>query len=159
MECSIKRWVTTFQQRHRVLQRPEQAKEDVMFFVFYIKVSESYISHRDVQPWFWHWNYANKAFNNVYRKMAPDDLHTVYGGKLGKHFINVLKEVGAGLPMGQVAFMTLMDGRLHDVYKFYRPSETSIAVKEELLHRALQHPCLRVEGHFAVAAGHGGWVM
>jgi hypothetical protein len=47
--------------------------------------------------------------------MAPDDLHTVYGGILGKHFINVLKEARAALPMGQVAFMTLMDGRLHDV--------------------------------------------
>jgi hypothetical protein len=83
-----------------------------------------------VQPWFWHWNYADEAFNNVYRKMAPDDLHTLYGGVLGKHFINVLKEAGAALPMGKVAFMTLMDGRLHDVYNFYRPSGLRLPSKK-----------------------------
>jgi hypothetical protein len=94
------------------------------------KVSESYILHRDVQPWFWHWKYADDVFNNIYWKMAPDDLHTVYGGILGKHFINVLKEVGVALPMGQVAFMIPMDGRLHDVYNFYSPSGLRLPSKK-----------------------------
>jgi hypothetical protein len=37
--------------------------------------------------------------------MAPDDLHTVFGGVLGKHFINVLTEVGRQLDMGMDKFL------------------------------------------------------
>jgi hypothetical protein len=37
--------------------------------------------------------------------MAPDDLHTVFGGVMGKHFINVLIEVGKQLNMGETKFL------------------------------------------------------
>jgi hypothetical protein len=37
--------------------------------------------------------------------MAPDDLHTVFGGVLGKHFINILTEVGNQLDMGKDKFL------------------------------------------------------
>ena len=37
--------------------------------------------------------------------MAPDDLHTVFGGVLGKHFINILGEVGRQLDMGEEKFL------------------------------------------------------
>jgi hypothetical protein len=37
--------------------------------------------------------------------MAPNDLHTVFGGVLGKHFINVLTEVGKQLEMGKDKFL------------------------------------------------------
>lgn len=37
--------------------------------------------------------------------MAPDDLHTVFGGVLGKHFINILTEVGKQLDMGKDKFL------------------------------------------------------
>jgi hypothetical protein len=60
--------------------------------------------------------YHNKIWNNIYRKMAPDDLHTVFGGVLGKHFINVLTKVGNQLDMGKDKFLqvtnTLFDAAL-----------------------------------------------
>jgi hypothetical protein len=37
--------------------------------------------------------------------MAPDDLHTVFGGVMGKHFINILGEVGKQLEMGEEKFL------------------------------------------------------
>jgi hypothetical protein len=37
--------------------------------------------------------------------MAPNDLHTVFGGVLGKHFINILTEVGNQLNMGRDKFL------------------------------------------------------
>jgi hypothetical protein len=50
-------------------------------------------------------NYHDKIWNNIYRKMAPDDLHTVFCGVLGKHFINILTEVGNQLNMGKDKFL------------------------------------------------------
>ena len=47
--------------------------------------------------------------------MAPDDLHTVFGGLLGHHFVAVMGAVGTELPMGQAAFLSTMDVRLHQV--------------------------------------------
>jgi hypothetical protein len=37
--------------------------------------------------------------------MAPDDLHTVFGGVLGKQFINIFTEVGNQLDMGHHKFL------------------------------------------------------
>ena len=68
-----------------------------------------------MQPWFWEWNYSDRFWNNVYSKMAPDDLHTIFGGILGHHFIGILGAVGRALPMGEPAFLSLMDVRLHQV--------------------------------------------
>jgi hypothetical protein len=57
-----------------------------------------------------------QIWNNIYRKMAPDDLHTVFGGILGKRFIIVLTEVGNQLDMGKNKFLqvtnTLFDAAL-----------------------------------------------
>jgi hypothetical protein len=52
-----------------------------------------------IQPWLWEWNYHAKIWNNIYRKMEPDDLHTIFCGVLGKHFINILTKVGNQLDM------------------------------------------------------------
>lgn len=76
---------------------------------------ETHASLLPLQPWFWDWKYQDRPWNNVYRKMAPDDLHTVFGGLLGHHFIAVMGAVGSELPMGQAAFLSTMDVRLHQV--------------------------------------------
>jgi hypothetical protein len=66
-----------------------------------------------MQPWFWGWNYHDKIWNNIYRKMAPDDLHTVFGGVLGKHFIKVLTEVGNQLDMEKDKFLQAINTLFH----------------------------------------------
>jgi hypothetical protein len=58
-----------------------------------------------IQPWFWGWNYHDKIWKIIYRKMASDDLHTVFNGVLGKHFIDVLTEVGNQLDMEKDKFL------------------------------------------------------
>ena len=68
-----------------------------------------------LQPWFWDWNYSDRVWNNCYSKMAPDDLHTIFGGLLGHHFIAILSAVGKVLPEGEKAFLEKMDVRLHQV--------------------------------------------
>lgn len=90
-----------------------------------------------VQPWFWEWNYADQPWNNVYRKMAPDDLHTVFGGLLGHHFTAVLEAVGDMMDIGRAKFLDLMDTRLHQTYLYYRPSGLRLPSKKDFF----SHPC------------------
>jgi hypothetical protein len=61
--------------------------------------------------------------------MAPDDLHSIFGGLLGSHFPNIICEVGRLLPMGETAFKQLMDVRLHRCYTFYRPCGMRLPAK------------------------------
>jgi hypothetical protein len=83
-----------------------------------------------VQPWFFEWNYHWKPWNQCYSKMAPDDLHSIFGGLLGSHFPNIICKVGRLLPMGETAFKQLMDVRLHRCYTFYRPCGMRLPAKK-----------------------------
>lgn len=69
--------------------------------------------------------------------MAPDDLHTVFGGLVGSHFVNVLGEIGARMDMGRAAFLDLLDKRLHRQYTFFRPSGLRLPAKKNFF----SHPC------------------
>jgi hypothetical protein len=68
--------------------------------------------------------------NQCYGKMAPDDLHSIFGGLLGSHFPNIICEVSRLLPMGETAFKQLMDVRLHRCYTFYRPCGMRLPTKK-----------------------------
>ncbi|GAQ92408.1 hypothetical protein KFL_010090040 [Klebsormidium nitens] len=92
------------------------------------------------EPWFWEWNYSDRFWNNVYSKMAPDDLHTIFGGILGHHFIGILGAVGRALPMGEPAFMSFMDVRLHQVYLKYRPSGLRLPSKKDFFTKPCNTP-------------------
>ncbi len=63
--------------------------------------------------------------------MAPDDLHTVFGGLLGHHFTAVLGAVGESLEMGKAKFLQKCDARLHDCYLYYRPSGLRLPSKKD----------------------------
>src|SRR3569833_99061 len=64
-----------------------------------------------LQPWFFRWKYGTRPWNAPYLKMVPDDLHTVYGGVLGSHFLNILDAVAEIHPDGKAAFLSLMNIR------------------------------------------------
>jgi hypothetical protein len=70
--------------------------------------------------------------------MAPDDLHTVFGGVLGKHFINILTEVGNQLDMGKDKFLqvnnTLFDAAFGWAGGKERRRDEKPPVLLELLH-------------------------
>ena len=62
--------------------------------------------------------------------MVPDDLHTVYGGVLGSHFLNILDAIAAIHPDGKAAVLALMNVRLHQIYLYYNPGLRLPASKE-----------------------------
>lgn len=83
-----------------------------------------------MQPWFFKWKYGDKSWNDPYLKMVPDDLHTVYGGVLGSHFLNILDAIAEIHPLGKAAFLALMNVRLHQIYLYYNPGLRLPASKE-----------------------------
>lgn len=72
--------------------------------------------------------------------MAPDDLHTVFGGILGAHMPNILAEIGHLLPQGHDAFLEAMDGRLHRCYTLYRPSGLRLPSKKDFFTKPTRVP-------------------
>lgn len=69
-----------------------------------------------LQPWFFGWKYGDQDWNSPYLKMAPDDLHSVYGGVCGAHLPQILRNLGELLPMGVTKLLELLDSRLHRIY-------------------------------------------
>ncbi|GAQ92528.1 hypothetical protein KFL_010410010, partial [Klebsormidium nitens] len=97
-----------------------------------VRVTEETRKHgvHPQMPWFFKWKYGKLAWNAPYLKMVPDDLHTVYGGVLGSHFLNILEAVANIHPLGKAAFLALMNVRLHQIYLLYNPGLRLPASKE-----------------------------
>jgi hypothetical protein len=76
-----------------------------------------------LQPWFFEWKFGLEDWNSLYVEMAPDDLHSVYGGVLGSHLLHILDEIGRLLPIGVTAFNQVMDVRLHRCYTHHKPGD------------------------------------
>ena len=74
-----------------------------------------------LQPWFFGWKYGDQDWNSPYLKMAPDDLHSVYGGVLGAHLPQVVRNLGELLPMGVTKLLETLDSRLHRIYTHHKP--------------------------------------
>jgi hypothetical protein len=55
--------------------------------------------------------------------MAPDDLHSVYGGVLGSHLPNILDSIGRLLPIGVRKFNEVLDVRLHRCYTHHKAGD------------------------------------
>jgi hypothetical protein len=97
---------------------------------------------------------TTKSGTLIYRKMAPDDLHAVFGGVLGKHFINILGKVGlaAGYGRGknpsgkQYAFGH--GNRLECRRNAARVTQNPLVLLE------LQHHCLKQYFLFSTVDGH-----
>jgi hypothetical protein len=53
--------------------------------------------------------------------MAPNNLHSVYGGVLGSHLPNILDLVGSLLSVGVRKFDEVLDVRLHRCYTHHKP--------------------------------------
>jgi hypothetical protein len=59
--------------------------------------------------------------------MAPDDLHSVYGGVLGSHLPNILDSVGSLLPIGVRKFNEVLDVRVHRCYIHHKPGNMRLS--------------------------------
>jgi hypothetical protein len=76
-----------------------------------------------LQPWFFEWKFGLEDWNSPYLKMAPDDLHSVYGGVLGFHLPNILDSVGSLLSIGVRKSNEVLDVRLHRCYTHHKPGD------------------------------------
>jgi hypothetical protein len=76
-----------------------------------------------LQPWFFEWKFGLEDWNSPYLKMAPNDLHSVYGGVLGSHLPNILDSVGSLLPIRVRKFNEVLDLRLHRCYTHHKPGD------------------------------------
>ena len=54
-------------------------------------------------------------------KMATEDLHSVYGGVLGAHLPQIVRNVGELVPMGVTKLLEPLDCRLHRIYTHHKP--------------------------------------
>jgi hypothetical protein len=111
-----------------------------------------------LQPWFFEWKFGLEDWNSPYLKMAPDDLHSVYGGVLGSHLSNILDLVGSVFPVGVRKFNEVLNVRLLWRYIHHKPGNMLLPSSPTFfkLFHPVPYPQLQVESYSGSSPHDGG---
>lgn len=104
-----------------------------------------------MQPWFFDWKFGDRDWNSPYLKMVPDDLHTVYGGVLGSHLLNIMDNIGAIHPDRKKKFLSFMDVRIHQIYLKHNP-DLRLPASKTFFSERIPVPCYEWKAVMQVGA-------